>query len=176
MDEYIDEFWDLIDQAGYTEGLGIVTKFRCGLQRDIQDLIAQLPVGRLEDDKPEEWYAAATQCVENRAANATFHGGSRSQYPPKNNWPSPPETKTRPISVVPQKVTFTETSAVKKEIVCYRCREVGHRKPECPKKFDIRHMMMEECEEWMQQMALDKDTAELPENWKNEEDFPESNE
>jgi len=27
MDEYIDEFQDLIDQAGYTEGLGIVTKF-----------------------------------------------------------------------------------------------------------------------------------------------------
>ena len=45
MDEYINEFQDLIDQAGYMEGLGIVTKFQCGLQRDIQDLIAQLPVG-----------------------------------------------------------------------------------------------------------------------------------
>jgi len=46
MDEYIDEFRDLINQAGYSEGLAIVTKFRRGLQRDIQDLIAQLPVGQ----------------------------------------------------------------------------------------------------------------------------------
>jgi len=36
-------------------------------------------------------------------------------------------------------------------------------------------MTMEECEEWMQQMALDQDTAELPENQKDEKDFPESN-
>jgi hypothetical protein len=27
MDEYVDEFWDLINQAGYCEGLAIVMKF-----------------------------------------------------------------------------------------------------------------------------------------------------
>jgi len=37
-------------------------------------------------------------------------------------------------------------------------------------------MTMEECEEWMQQMVLDKDIEELPENRKNEEDFLVSNE
>ena len=35
VDEYIDEFQDLINYAGYTEGLAIVIKFRHGLQRDI---------------------------------------------------------------------------------------------------------------------------------------------
>ena len=72
---------------------------------------------------------------------------------------------------------MAETSTVKKETVtCCRCGEVGHKKLECPKKFDIRHMMMEECEEWMQQMVLDKDIEELQENQKNEEDFPVRNE
>ena len=72
---------------------------------------------------------------------------------------------------------MAETSIVKKEtVICYRCREAGHKKLECSKKFDIQHMTMEECEEWMQQMALDKDIEELLENQKNEEDFPVSNE
>ena len=74
MDEYIDEFQDLIDQAEYMEGLGIVTKFQCGLQRNIQDLITQLLVGGPEDDKLEKWYAAATWCAENWTVNATFYG------------------------------------------------------------------------------------------------------
>jgi hypothetical protein len=31
MDKYIDEFWDLIDQVGYHEGLVVVMKFCKGL-------------------------------------------------------------------------------------------------------------------------------------------------
>ena len=85
--------------------------------------------------------------------------------------------KLKPISIIPQKQATAETSTVKKEmVICYKCGEVGHKKPECPKRFDIWHMTMEECEEWMQQMVLDKDIEELPENRKNEEDFLVSNE
>ena len=79
--------------------------------------------------------------------------------------------------MVPQKVTSTDTTTVKKEgVICYRCGEVGHRKPECPKRFDVQHMTIEECEEWIQEMALEKDREELSENQNNEEDFPVSNE
>jgi hypothetical protein len=46
IDKYVDEFWDLIDMARYKEGLAIVIKFWRGLQRDIQDQIAQLSFGR----------------------------------------------------------------------------------------------------------------------------------
>ena len=51
VDEYIDEFKDLINPAGYSEGLAIVTKFCRGLQRDIQDLIVQLLMGCLDDER-----------------------------------------------------------------------------------------------------------------------------
>ena len=71
----MDDFRELIEQAGYKEGLAIVVKFRQGLNRDIQDQIAQLPIGRLEDDKLEAWYEAATRAEENWTANNLFHGG-----------------------------------------------------------------------------------------------------
>jgi len=57
----------------------------------------------------------------------------------------------------------------KEEVVCYKCGEVGHKKLECPKKFDICHMTMEECQEWIQK-------KDLPENWKTGKDFPEGSE
>jgi len=41
VDDYIDEFSELVDEAGYTDGLSIVMKFRKGLDRDIQDRIAE---------------------------------------------------------------------------------------------------------------------------------------
>jgi hypothetical protein len=45
MDEYIDKFRDLIELAGYREGVVIVMKFHKGLRRDIQDHIVQLVHG-----------------------------------------------------------------------------------------------------------------------------------
>jgi hypothetical protein len=37
VDDYIDEFSELIDEAEYTDSLSIVMKFQRGLDRDIQD-------------------------------------------------------------------------------------------------------------------------------------------
>jgi hypothetical protein len=65
VDEYTDEFRDLIELAGYTDGLAIVIKFRRRLSREIQDQVATMPVGRPADDKPEDWYEAAALCDEN---------------------------------------------------------------------------------------------------------------
>ena len=42
VDDYIDEFLELINEAGYTDGLSIVIKFRRGLDQDIQDCIAEI--------------------------------------------------------------------------------------------------------------------------------------
>jgi hypothetical protein len=75
VDEYIDDFHNLIDYASYMEGLAIVIKFWCGLQQDIQDIIAQIPTGCLLDLNPEAWYRAILCCTENREANATFYSG-----------------------------------------------------------------------------------------------------
>jgi hypothetical protein len=46
VDEYVDQFKELIEQAGYDQGLAIVVKFCQGLNKDIQDIIANIPIGR----------------------------------------------------------------------------------------------------------------------------------
>jgi Retrotransposon gag protein len=58
VDDYIDEFSELVEEASYSNGLSIVMKFWKGLDWDIQDWIAEMVQGRLGDDDPEEWYAA----------------------------------------------------------------------------------------------------------------------
>jgi Retrotransposon gag protein len=77
VDDYIDEFSELVKEASYSDGLSIVMKFRKGLDRDIQDRIAEMVQGRPEDDDPEEWYAAAQVLDANRAANQAFHSTQR---------------------------------------------------------------------------------------------------
>jgi hypothetical protein len=44
VDEYTDEFRDLIKLAGYTDRLAII-KFRCRRSREIQDQVTTMPVG-----------------------------------------------------------------------------------------------------------------------------------
>jgi hypothetical protein len=177
VDEYVDEFRDLIDMAGYKEGLAIVIKFRRGLQRDIQDQIAQLPFGRPSDDDPEAWYQAALQSAANREANAAFHGISRTT-PTRTFVPIRPPA---PLPAAPRQFAFTptftppppknETGPVATDIgrrfptpsLCHRCGGPGHFAKDCPRRYDIRYLSLEEHEEWMQEQALQQDAEEARE-------------
>jgi hypothetical protein len=48
VDEYVDEFRQMIEQARYT--FAIIVKFCQGLDKEIQDVIANIPIGRPPDD------------------------------------------------------------------------------------------------------------------------------
>jgi len=72
VDEYVDEFRELVDRAEYTEGANIVLKFRHGLSPIIQNYIACLTYGQPSDDVPKDWYDAAILCNKNRIANSAF--------------------------------------------------------------------------------------------------------
>jgi hypothetical protein len=84
VDDYIDEFSELVEEAEYLDSLSIVMKFRRGLNRDIQDQIAKLVQGRPEDDNPEGWYDAACMFDANQTANQAFHGTQRAMVPTPN--------------------------------------------------------------------------------------------
>src|SRR3984957_21126057 len=84
MDDYIDEFSELMGEAGYTDGLAIVMKFRKGLDWDIQDWIAEMVQGRLNDADPQGWYNAAQLLDANKSANQAFHGSQKTALPVPN--------------------------------------------------------------------------------------------
>jgi hypothetical protein len=149
VDEYVDEFKELIEQAGYDQGLTIVVKFRRGLNKDIQDVIANIPISRPSDDHPQAWYDAAIQADENRTANDLFHSNFRSNRFPKTvgnvfgptsrtnppSWPTHPTTFAPPKALAPQAPTLMEIDATRKKQstpdTCRHCRKPGHWAKDC---------------------------------------------
>ena len=65
MDEYLDEFQDLITEASYSDPKTIVVKFHQGLDTQIQNAIATMPSGRPSDMVPMDWYTAARTIDQN---------------------------------------------------------------------------------------------------------------
>jgi len=65
LDEYLDEFQDLITEAGYSDPKTIVVKFHRGLDTQIQNAIATMPSGRPSDMVPTDWYTAARTIDQN---------------------------------------------------------------------------------------------------------------
>ena len=59
LEEYVDEFQDLITDSGYTDPKTIVVKFRRGLNAQIQNSIATMASGRPSNTDPTGWYRMA---------------------------------------------------------------------------------------------------------------------
>jgi len=72
VDDYLDDFRDLISDSGYSDPKTIVVKFRRGLNPSIADAVATMASGRPDDLDPEAWYKAAIRFDQNQAANAAF--------------------------------------------------------------------------------------------------------
>ena len=56
VDDYLDEFVDLVAEAGYTDPKTTVVKFRKGLDPQIQNTIAMMAYGHPSNSSPENWY------------------------------------------------------------------------------------------------------------------------
>jgi hypothetical protein len=95
VDDYIDEFSELVEETRYVDGLSIVMKFQRGLDRDIQDRIAKLVQGRPEDNDPDRWYSAARMFDANRIVNQAFHGTQRAMVPSPNVRPTFPTPRAK---------------------------------------------------------------------------------
>jgi Retrotransposon gag protein len=91
LDDYIDEFQDLITESGYTDPKTIVVKFRRGLNSQIQNAVATMASGRPSDTDPTRWYQIARTVDQNRATNEAFQSAYR----------APATTVHRSMSVLP---------------------------------------------------------------------------
>src|SRR6201996_4727689 len=77
VDDYLDKFVELVAEAGYMDQKTTVVKFRKGLEPHIQNTIATMAYGRPFDASPEDWYEAAKNIDQNRAANEAFKSAYR---------------------------------------------------------------------------------------------------
>jgi len=96
----VDEFKDLIDQAGYTDNLTIIVKFLQGLNLNIQDKITESGTNRPSDSDPTGWYAAVRHLDQNCLTNKAFNS-SGTKYRP-SSFKSIFAPWTVPAQAVPQ--------------------------------------------------------------------------
>ncbi|KAG5732399.1 hypothetical protein E4T56_gene11335 [Termitomyces sp. T112] len=59
LDEYIDSFWALVEQAAYPNGLQLCLKFWDGLHPTLMEHIDSLVEGLLDDKRIASWYKVA---------------------------------------------------------------------------------------------------------------------
>jgi len=101
VDDYLNDFRDLISDSGYSDPKTIVVKFRQGLNPSIADTVATMASGRPDDLDPEAWYEAAIRFDQNQAANAAHFAAPQTKtaaaaapppairnFPPTNRIPT----------------------------------------------------------------------------------------
>jgi hypothetical protein len=82
VDEYVNDFEELINLLGYMDPLTIVIKFCQGLNATIQNKIAELGKDRPGDNSPAGWYTMAQLFNQNHIANHAFQNPNKKSQTP----------------------------------------------------------------------------------------------
>ena len=177
VDDYLDEFWELISDSGYTDPRNIIVKFRRGLDRRISQAIVGMTQGRPTDVDLDSWYDLAVQIDQNRAADKAFmasyrsppmFGNPQTQAAPRGGMvtvprpPPPPHCFAHAAPTPGNPVPMDIDAARKKAALpqgCRRCGQLGHWAKDCPQRFDVRHMSADEVQDVLEAMLAKLDVA-----------------
>jgi hypothetical protein len=111
VDDYLDDFRDLIAESGYTNPKTVVVKSRRGLDPKIGNAVATMAANRPDDLDPEGWYEAVVRIDQNRAMNAAFQGSIKApdanctlprELTISEAEPKMSEDKPKPLAVAPK--------------------------------------------------------------------------
>jgi len=151
VDNYLDQFRDLIYDSGYTDPKTVVVKFCRGLDRRISMALAGMAFGRPSDTDPEAWFRLAVRIDQNRAADEAFHISHRQPYPPtpSMNCPlaisrpvlaAPPprfaHSNPSPGNPVPMDIDAARKAKTTPD-TCRHCGKTGHWAKECDLRFNV---------------------------------------
>ena len=169
LDDYIDEFQDLVTDSGYTDPKMIVVKFHRGLNPQIQNAVTTMVSGRLSDMNPTKWYEMARTVDKNRATNEAFQSA----------YQSPAAVVSRSASILPARVTLSLPNAhlvptpgnpVPMDIdlawrkaipsaLCFYCGQPGHFSKNCLDRFDVQNLSTDELQELLEDRLAKLDVA-----------------
>ena len=140
------------------------------------------------DTSPENWYKAARTIDQNCAANKAFKTAYQTPIS-ITTCPTQPSLFRLPSPVVhinptPGNSALVDIDARQKKnpllLTCYRSPKAGHKAPDCPLRFDIRELTLEELQmEVMAQMdiaPIDNVVLETEEAAPENADFVQNNE
>jgi hypothetical protein len=206
IDDYIDTFEDLVSLAQLETDVGLVMKFRRGLNGILQDKIAEMQDAP-DLDNLNAWKSAARRVYQNIEANRAFTSGPRNLQvnaprvapPVKAMIPRTTIPASFPVAALPFKATEPsvvhrsktdeptpmEVDATRQRrslpLICFRCREPGHRASECPRRFDVRSLVesleADERQELLETLLVEADLAGVQTNAESREaDFQGDNE
>ena len=177
VDEYLDQFQDLVHDSGYKDPKTVVVKFRHGLDCRISNALAGMTTGQPSDTDPEAWFHLATQMDQNSATDKAFHtslsplplSASPSVLP---SWSSSflPSRAPPPVSYahitpsagnpVPMEIDAARRNKAIAASSCHHCGGPDHWAKDCPVQFDIHFLSVEE----LQVILDDKLDEELEDN------------
>ena len=185
LDDYIDEFQDLIADSGYTDPKTIVVKFRRGLNSQIQNAVATMASGRPSNAIPSEWYSMARTVDQNHAANEAFSSMHRPPAPLTHPIPTsvqnpvlsakPGHSHILPTPGNPVPMDLDVSRKTSTNPLCFRCKGPGHFGKDCPTRFNVRTMTLDELQEVLDIRLAQLDVATSdsppPPEPQNHEDF-----
>lgn len=170
VDDYLDQFRDLIYDSGYTDPKTIVVKFRRGLDRRISTSLAGMASGRPSDTDPEAWFKLAVLMDQNRAADEAFQASYRqtqatTSAPPTrgSTFSRPPPPRFSHVNPTPGNPVPMDIDAARKakalSDACRRCGKTGHWAKDCDLRFDVRYMDTDELEKLLEDKLAAKDAV-----------------
>ena len=136
LDDYLDEFLNLVADSDYTDPKTIMLKFRRGLNPQIQNSVATMASGRPSDTNLSGWYDMAWTIDKNWVTNEAFDSSWVSH--PIPSWPIGASVVQPSLSMVPQLHAHStptpgnpvlmdiDTARRKSQLFCFWCKKPGH--------------------------------------------------